>query len=98
MTRLKSSKVPMDHWPYEVSNLTQVEIAKFVNDANWQTFRLSLKGISTGFKLRMLQQHRASCKRLNGRELSRADQVRIDNYINALKRGGQLDASNKVVK
>lgn len=79
----------MHCWYREVSSMTQAEISQAVNDAAWQRFRKSLKGLSTSQKLEHLEMY---CQRRekDGNRLSRMDQVRVDNYINALLRGGQL--------
>jgi hypothetical protein len=79
----------MNKWPFEVSYIQASEIAPAINNAEWQAFRISLKGISTPQKLiRLAQWPRRE----------RADVVRIDNYINALKRGGQLNMDLEVIK
>ena len=89
-------------WRYEVKMYTPEEVRLFcVLDANWQEFRLSLKGLSTFVKLanlerwRMLHAEQAT-SRSGTEKLSRRVEVQIDNYINALKRGGQLDLECKV--
>lgn len=94
----------MDRWPHSVRSYTPAEVAKYVVDAEWQKCRLSMKGIPTTEKLEILNKYRSD--RLayssghpdipNSRHLAdhgvleREHQVQIDNYINALKRGGQL--------
>ena len=55
-----------------------------IDDEEWQRLRLSLKGIPTEDKLIKLDNY------LTRNPLERAAQVRVDNYINALLRGGQL--------
>lgn len=59
------------------------EILDCVKNEAWQTFRKSLKGLSTAEKLRKLR----SYKRNNS---GRCVNVRVENYLNALRRGGQL--------
>lgn len=64
-----------------------------VNDAEWQAFRISMKGQSTVEKLKMLRSYVGANKRLaNGTDayIPHAVAVRVTNYIYALKRGGQL--------
>lgn len=73
----------MTAWPHSVSSMSIAEILQAVKDPDWQTFRLSLKGLSTADKLKRLETYR------NTHE-GRVDEVRVDNYINALLRGGQL--------
>jgi hypothetical protein len=64
--------------------LTRKEIQEAVADPEWQVFRLSLKGLSTERKLdkldEWLQKHRGE----------RRAQVQVENYENALRRGGFL--------
>lgn len=86
----------MNKWPYRVSSLTRSEITEYVIDPEWQTFRKSLKGKSTTDKLCKLANWRAD--HLHNGKLDRGNEVRIDNYINALLRGGQLNSELKVVK
>jgi len=62
--------------------LKQHEIQISYQDEDWQTFRKSLKGISTEKKFEKLQEW------LNLQENSNKAQIQVTNYINALKRGG----------
>ena len=80
----------MNTWPYTVTSLQWSEIEEAVKDFRWQEFRKTLKGISTVAKLGRLDLYVISARRANGGEMPRVEQVRIDNYINALLRGGQL--------
>lgn len=61
-------------------------------DPEWQEFRESLKGTSTRQKLKALQEYHDS--KMDNPEMSdeEAEHVitRIDNYLKALARGGQL--------
>lgn len=85
-------------WLYEVLPCTFSEIDEFcVKDAEWQRFRLTLKGVPTTKKLEMLQIRRLYRLRQDS-TLPRRYQVQIDNYINALKRGGQLNMKLEVQK
>jgi hypothetical protein len=84
----------MNKWPHEIKSYTPEEVRKYaVADKSWQQFRLSLKGLSTSEKLQRL-----GIWRHRGTAISRSTQVQVDNYINALKRGGQLDKDGKVVR
>jgi hypothetical protein len=87
----------MDRWPFIVHPTTSEEIRKYVKDVDWQFVRLSMKGVSTRRKLVILDEWRDQRIASEG-GLTRARQVQIDNYINALRRGGQLDRDNKVQK
>lgn len=70
-------------------------IAQAVDDEDWQEFRVSMKGKSTEVKIGMLQRYDFE---MHGGEnvFSALDIVdcdyciRVDNYIKALCRGGQL--------
>lgn len=87
-------------------------IAEAVDDELWQTFRLALKGLATDMKLSLLSsyydegQHHYNLK---GNTCDYEDceivvddhewenyQIRIDNYIKALCRGGQLYAGESL--
>ena len=77
----------MKTWPYPVSGMTQAEILLAVRDDNWQAFRRSLKGITTEEKLKRLLWYRRNASDPGN---TKAIYIRVDNYINALLRGGQL--------
>lgn len=83
-------------WPLEVLQWTQVLVQGAVYEApgfeEWQKFRVSLKGQSTGMKLVRLQQYLVEN---NVTEIARC---RVDNYIGALVRGGQLDSKLRIVR
>ena len=68
----------------DIPKIDKEEIDKAIDDEKWQEFRKSLKGISTEEKLDKLQEW------LNSHKGSRKAEVQVINYINALKRGGQL--------
>lgn len=78
----------MRTWRRSVSALSREEISRAVNNDAWQRFRLSLKGLSTRDKLYHLEGYLS--RREKEDRLTRDDVVRVDNYINALLRGGQL--------
>lgn len=85
----------MKSWGKEILHTSKQEILDYcVNDSQWQEFRLSMKGVSTEKKLQMLHEwwHK------NNAMESRRARVQIDNYLNALKRGGQLNTANEVVR
>lgn len=87
----------MDRWSHEVSSWSREQIQVAVNDNYWQTFRVSLKGLSTSEKLARLEQYLIDHADEHGVVSSR-DQCRVDNYINALRRGGQLDLHNRIAR
>jgi len=55
-----------------------------IKDPKWQSFRKSLKGTDTDTKLLQLR------KWLQQNKDSKESQIQVTNYVNALKRGGQL--------
>ena len=59
-------------------------IFEAVNNFDWQMFRISLKGISTEKKVERLKEW----LKLNSYSLK--SKIQVTNYINALKRGGQI--------
>jgi hypothetical protein len=65
-------------------SITREEIQKYVKDTRWQHFRLGLQGLSTTEKLVKLEQW------LREHGNSRASQVQVENYRNALRRGGLI--------
>lgn len=73
----------MMEWKRPVTALTKDEIMAAIADPRWQRFRVSLKGEPTPHKLEMLEDYLVAY-------WSRTAQIRVDNYINALLRGGQL--------
>lgn len=81
----------MDVWPHEVKPMTRGEIMAAVPALPWQAFRRSLKGLSTEEKLDRLDEYRTRVFRdASVPMIKRFHEVCIDNYINALLRGGQL--------
>jgi hypothetical protein len=71
--------------------LSKAEIDEAIADPKWQEFRLSLKGQSTRKKLDRLKdwvreepavEHPTRC-------------IQVQNYLNALSRGGQIAPVNK---
>lgn len=72
--------------PRQGMSATSRRIAEAVDDEDWQKFRLSMKGQSTERKLNMLEEY------YNAHVGEDEDNVtiRVDNYIKALCRGGQL--------
>lgn len=71
-------------------------IAEAVDDTSWQMFRLSMKGKPTAEKLDMLEEYFDDWHSSHDlhTEIVNMDCdicIRIDNYIKALCRGGQLE-------
>lgn len=71
---------------------------------NWQRFRVSLQGLSTSQKLYCLMAYwevhvAKSLERMGAHpDLTIVELVRINNYLGALKRGGQLSKTLDVLK
>lgn len=87
----------VDKWPYEVGTYSPALVQLYcVQDAEWQKLRLWMKGKSTQVKLITLQQYRNECI-MTGNYTER-QRIQIDNYINALKRGGQLNMKREIVR
>jgi len=81
------------------------------NFMDWQLFRVSMKGLSTSDKVMMLSTRWIEyacdyvqmcdvgiCEKQGECATGVIEWVRIMNYIGALRRGGQLDAQNRIVK
>jgi hypothetical protein len=99
-----------DHWP-EMRNFTEeysISTIRFaVYEApgaeEWQQFRVSLKGLTTREKIyALLWYWDAHVAPGAGASISveawSREIIRVNNYLGALKRGGQLDSALRVVK
>lgn len=94
--------------PKQGKSKTSRRIAKAVDDYEWQMFRHGLKGTTTEAKLFSLKDYWNS--NLHGHVIKKSDAswgvdvlaydcdicIRIDNYIKALCRGGQLYAGESL--
>lgn len=97
----------MKQWPHVVLSYTSHEVQVYaVQNQEWQINRIRMKGLTTEQKLDFLQELRSS-KLLKVATTNTGDpimslhrpwQVAIDNYLNALKRGGLLNDRLEVVK
>lgn len=76
-------------------SMTRDQINDAVDDVEWQRFRISLKGMSTEEKLQRLHIYRPIYVE-SQEDIKKL--VRVANYINALKRGGQLNSNLEIVK
>ena len=89
-----SASAELKKWPLSLGTYTPGEVQVFcVQNAVWQNFRLSMKGKPTTRKLVMLHIWRTNNP---GCQMNRALEVQVDNYLNALKRGGQLNMDLEV--
>lgn len=83
-------------WPFALDSWTIDFVRYAVYEAEgfeeWQKFRVSLKGQSTQVKLYRLEDRAIKMHELykDNYEQERIEKCRIDNYIGALVRGGQL--------
>jgi hypothetical protein len=79
----------MQKWPHVLGSHSRELIDVAVMNKTWQQLRVSLKGIPTTEKLKALDEYlKTSTHPLK--------HVQVDNYINALKRGGQLSVHCEV--
>lgn len=89
-------------WPYNQPSVDAVREAVYLCDSavEWQKFRVSLKGQSTALKIARLFDryiHNLSQRHHEDVEFKR-EVVRINNYIGALVRGGQLSTNLEILK
>jgi hypothetical protein len=86
-----------NRWEYDIKHLTKEQIMYAIQCDVWQEHRLYMKGKSTQAKLILCEtwlRETPPCEHCT-------DEIRvhqIDNYINALKRGGQLDLEGNIVR
>jgi hypothetical protein len=92
----------MKEWPYTVEYHSRKEIQVLTKDVNWQVFRKSLIGMPTTQKLEHLLRRLDAKREFNAvtgqTQFKHEEKVRVDNYLNALLRGGQLNVRYQVVK
>ena len=89
----------MNQWTNHVTSRGQdvIQPAVYSENEAWQDFRQSLKGLSTQEKLIRLQMW-LNTNGISSGYSREVVQIQVDNYILALRRGGQLDKDYKVVK
>lgn len=93
----------MDKWPEAIkySPPDKVIYAVYIapDHEEWQQFRCSLKGQSTKMKLARLwtyiQTERSKAGSINQWSLA---EIRVNNYLGALIRGGQMNTKGEVVR
>jgi len=91
-------------WDMSVDVWPQSQVQYSVYDAKdaseWQLFRTALKGMSTSEKLYALKRYYiVNCYYGSGAKATwELHKVRIDNYILALRRGGQLNENYEIVR
>ncbi len=88
-------------WENSVLSWTNQQIREAVylvpSSLDWQRFRVSLKGLSTQEKLYMLDKRLGEAlMHVKDEQESIYECCRIDNYIGALVRGGQLDTDYNI--
>lgn len=85
-------------WPYKIYSYTVGEVQRYcVQDLDWQKIRKSMKGRPTTTKLDLLEEYYLRNLEQFARDRERFH-IQASNYINALKRGGQLNIQREVVK
>ena len=70
-------------WASLIVPYTQEEVQKYVKDAKWQILRENLGGKPLEQKFNMLKEYLRN-------NSGRAAEVRVANYVNALKRAGMI--------
>lgn len=81
---------------------TKERIKYAVSDEDWQSLRKSLKGLPTETKLDKLKRYYNDVKHEQGAHFGQKEAtecpacIRIDNYIKALCRGGQLKPGENI--
>lgn len=86
-------KWPMDLMPVQPGYYAPDVQQYCVRDAMWQEFRKKMKGVPTEQKLDMLKEWWSKNLHAPGRT-----EVQVGNYLGALRRGGQLNMNNEVVR
>lgn len=101
--RTNMSNIVMDRWPYILVSYTPQQVREYcVQDSIWQIMRMSLKGLDTHDKLKRLHSYYIGgyTQRYKNAGASIPTKLHIDiqvsNYINALKRGGQLNVDTTI--
>lgn len=86
--------------PVKVYTHDQVRFATYFapGSEEWQQFRVSMKGQSTKMKLARLNLRYLAAQAVEKEGEWELEKVRIDNYILALKRAGQLNENLEVVR
>ena len=92
-------------WIYNVERGWDPQLVQLfcVQDEEWQGIRLSMKGVPTHKKLDILKVYFERKGflvdgRLVREKTDRRFLCQIDNYLGALRRGGQLDDNNMIRK
>lgn len=94
----------LDRWPHEVEQWVHEEVRGAVYEAedteDWQRFRVAMKGLTTQEKLGMLNNYfeKFVDRTTDGNVEWPKYKCRIDNYIGALVRGGQLNSNLEIAK
>lgn len=108
-TYLPGEKVAVAYaWPYmedyrkhlELNKIAEIRKATYSSEGAeaWQQFRVSMKGWSTQVKLGRLSNRLDKLIDAKIFDLKHDEHIRINNYIGALIRGGQLSAEGEILK
>ena len=74
----------LDWLALTTSPITRAEIVRYIPNEEWQALRVHLLNTSLATKYAALHEW------LREHDNTRASQVQVTNYINALKRGGMI--------
>jgi len=92
----------LDHWPHmsalvkpSAADVARVVYESGVESERWQMFRVSLKGWGTLTKLSRLN-HRWVGHVLESGDMD--EMMRLNNYIDSMKRSGLIDLEGKMIK
>lgn len=88
----------MNKWSYVVLPHSQQSIRLAVKNTVWQEYRKSLKGLPTHSKLDKLEVWLVAPPYGIASPSYEDRHTQVDNYLNALKRGGQLNHNLEVIK
>lgn len=93
-------------WIYDAERGWGPELVQLfcVQDEEWQGIRLSMKGVPTRRKLEILRRYFERKGFVDAQGVLQRDKTdrrylcQVDNYLGALRRGGQLDDNNMIRK
>lgn len=86
----------MRAWTHALESYSPEQVREYcVKDTNWQRCRLSMKGVRTEKKLDICWAW-LNRETIAGGTISLRTKIQVSNYINALKRGGQLHVDGTI--
>lgn len=93
--------LPVDVWPQDFVQhcVYHVEGDNYLHHRKWQLFRVSMKGHTTQEKVFMLiNYYQSNVVEAMSEDERKIQKCRVDNYLGALIRGGQLNKEYEVCK